>query len=442
MNGGKLEGYGSYGIVFSNPRLPYYIKKDFNNDNNNIKNNLEEMKNIGNQELNFNNLKKKKEVSKLFKNKKSFVKEVIEYKSLIKLNILDKKHFNVPLNYGIINANFDKLKYNITWFELNQSNKLNSYHKFFNKNKTTNIKKNIYDFITYYQITFDEGIKINNNSTYDFFQKFKNIIEGVGILSKNNLFYDDLKINNILEINYLFKISDYSSIFNMNNLTMDIFDLSYLCYFKYYVYFPIYNLIIYYNLHNNIALKNNLTSYYLTLNKDDYKTNINLIISNIIKKYSSINIGNMEINVIQIENINAYTEKKINLNLNVYDCLIRIHFIFNVNNSSNVRNQQSCHNTIYHFLNYIDQKFNNNIDKNIYLLNKNMLFSCGMIILEYLYVNEIDDSIYVINLLKIFILCCSTIISINGNKYLNNSKIEDIFSLYNTLNKKRKNRNN
>ena len=290
MNGGKLEGYGSYGIVFSNPRLPYYIKKDFNNKNNNIKFNLEQVENITTEELNFNNLKKKKEVSKLFKSKKLFLEELIKYKSLIELNILDNNHFNIPLNYGIINANYNKSKYNVKWLELNK--KLNNYYIFFNKNKTINIKNNIYDFLTYYQITFNEGKQINKNSMCDFIQKFKNIIEGVDILSKNNLFYDDLKINNILEVNGLFKISDYSSIFNMNNLNVNIFNSCYLYYLKYYIYLPIYNLIIYYYLYNNNDYKNKLMSYYLSLNQEEYKRHLNKIINNIISKYSSI-IHNM-----------------------------------------------------------------------------------------------------------------------------------------------------
>jgi len=69
--GGKLNGIGGYGVVYSNPTLPYLEKYDFYPNKENNKNSDND---INDSEL----------VSKVFKKEEFFLEELNDYKRIIK----------------------------------------------------------------------------------------------------------------------------------------------------------------------------------------------------------------------------------------------------------------------------------------------------------------------------------------------------------------------
>jgi hypothetical protein len=144
MNG-IIEGHGSYGIIYSNPRLPYINKYYFKIKN---LNNLLEEEPFPYLEENCEDSNfLKYEASKVFYDTESYELEYNEYAYLLSNYYIENKYFNIPLNYGIINKkyireNMQKFNYNST--KINNANILNTYLK------------------SSYQITFIKGYNIDN----------------------------------------------------------------------------------------------------------------------------------------------------------------------------------------------------------------------------------------------------------------------------------------
>lgn len=217
--GGKLNGIGGYGVVYSNPTLPYLEKYDFYpNKENDKKNNKENNKKIKDSEL----------VSKVFKKEEFFLEELNDYKRIIKKYDLPGKYFNLPLHFGIVD-----LKSVI--------NHKNIYSKKWSNNVNTYLKSP-------YQITFKKGTHISHNNLTHFLQKYMNLLECIQYMNHHNLLFDDLKMDNVIEVDNVIKISDFSSIVKFDTLTVDKIYKMQLGVSVYFGYLPILNKLVEYFL--------------------------------------------------------------------------------------------------------------------------------------------------------------------------------------------------
>jgi hypothetical protein len=181
--GGIVEGRGSYGIVVSNPRVAFkgehFIDVALIDD----------------------------EVSKIFITKDSEINMITEIELYNKIiskhsNIITHDNYMLPIKYGEI----DKLSFS--------SKSDNWFYDIDNNNYKQILNKNILTVNKLYQITFNKGTPINYNLS-DFLIKILDIINCVKINIEHNLYFDDLKLNNLIKHNDKIKIIDFSSLIDL-----------------------------------------------------------------------------------------------------------------------------------------------------------------------------------------------------------------------------------
>jgi hypothetical protein len=318
--GGKFFGKGGSGIILGNPRAPFLQKYDLMNvkleniSKNNNKENTETVEELIQNKYTLN------QVSKFFYKEMSFFNEAKQYIYILKEIFSNfskediNKYFNLPLNLGIINKDLMcNLKYNSIYN--------NSWIGDLNNNTTFREKL---DFYSIYQITFELGKSIIDISLELFFKKYINILESVKLLNTNNLIFDDLKLDNIILVNNFIKNSDFSSIYNFNEINSNSILQTNLHHPFYVIYNPVLIMILKYYLYKKqnknislldlyeeiLELKKKTEKYVIEFN-EDIKDRFTLIINNTNK--------NMQLNF--VDNIYEITKNDLINSQNL------IHFI-------------------------------------------------------------------------------------------------------------------
>lgn len=386
QHGGKLEGKGGHGIIYSNPRLPYLNEKNYDPNN-------KECSKIFYKKIKLNN--KYIETEDI----DGYDKERIKYKNLNEMNIpLNPKYFILPLRSGDIDIQYVKNKsdiFNDRWSE----------------------KENLFKKATK-QITFELGTNIKKDDIHIFYKNFKNIINAVQFMNNNKLLFDDLKLGNIVNIHNTYKIIDFSSIIEFNKITTNL-NKSFIKHYDYYIYSHLLNILLTYfiekklkkidtsiikNIYNNKKLHN---SYH-------YKK---LIFDNI-KKYNNISI---EIPLVKIEiNNNNIITKNVKLKINIHTIIDQI--LIKSDNSIYYTN-------IIIYYKFLNEKFK--MEKNpiihiLYYLQKKININClGTIIVEYFKNKKINEDI-----LLFISLCCLPFYYDKTGFYVNDIDIEGLLKKY------------
>jgi hypothetical protein len=405
--GGKLNGIGGYGVVYSNPTLPYLEKYDFNsihNKNNHVKDN----------EL----------VSKVFKQEDFFLEELNNYKKILKKYNLPEIYFNLPLYYGIIDLKkvlFQKNIYSKKW-----SNNIDTYLK------------------SPYQITFKKGINISYNNLKDFLSKYINLLECIQYMNNQRLLFDDLKMDNVIEVDNIIKISDFNSIVKFDTLTKDKIYKMQLGVSVYFSYLPILN---------------KLVEYFLDLKKENQETHklhkLNKIISEIkneeeqfVKyiRYKKMLFKKIEyflsVQKINYESIiiptichydictNKFTNILENININISEIFSNL--LFSVNLTENKYYYKLYLDILSKYLlKKYDNLYKNCIDN---LLKRINIYCVGHLLIEFISA-KIDISInlnnnqmnkYFEKMFNIIGLCCLNIFKINDKIYITEPNINYI----------------
>jgi hypothetical protein len=180
-----LIGKGSYGLVYGNPRLPFFD---------------ETLKDIEN----------KKEVSKVFGNQTEAMKEyniINKFQNYLNNNdfLKIKQFFILPSQGGNINLN------EIISHPEIYSKKFPKYFETYQLSRFV---------ISYPQGDFNLNDCLHRINHLDFFfeylQKSLNILEGIQLLQNNNLVHFDLKNSNMMLIDDFFKIIDLTNIFHLS----------------------------------------------------------------------------------------------------------------------------------------------------------------------------------------------------------------------------------
>jgi len=438
--GGIVEGRGSYGIVVSNPRVAFkdehFIDVALIDD----------------------------EVSKIFITRDSEINmntEIELYNKIISkhTDIITHDNYILPIKYGEI----DKLSFS--------SKSDNWFYDVDNNNYKQILNKNISTVNKLYQITFNKGTPIDYNLT-DFLIKILNIINCVKINIQNNLYFDDLKLNNLIKHDNKIKIIDFSSLIDLNNLSENEAYGDILKSFLYEHFYIINNPIISIflstrNLNSVKIIKNYIEMSYINNdNYDKYLTNnyyyrflykidksiyITLDIYNITtRKIESINLNNSYLinyfNVLhlyiiknkiillekeisklknKIENINYILEHD-ELNKKLTDYLLNIDKLSEYYNHyiQDIRLYTEC---LFHKLsNILD-----NLGKKYKLLELSQIYMIGMIFIfklsNYFELNNSYNVNFIKKYLKIISMCCLIFgKKSNGDLFYTNYTLDDI----------------
>lgn len=366
-----IEGYGTYGIVYSSPRLPYSKKYNFDNSL---------VDDIMDDNFLYN------EVSKVFFDVDYYKDEMINYCFILEKYILKDIYFNVPLHYGIIDYDYVKEYKNKYYFHEN------IFENYYYLN---------YEKVSKYQITFLKGYKINDLNFNDFILKIMNVVKAVKFLNDQNYLFNDLKIENLILIDNVIKICDYSSLRHIDDIDLDFFSSSILKTIFYYPYNPILNKLLY---------------YYLFQNKYNRKLDMNILLNEIDEEYHDEKSYNyLKFNKKIIKKIDEIYNYEIEINsLKFYskDIIKDIYFYF-YKNSKKIRNNYY---SIYlnKFIKYFDEKYINNYDKIKDIISRINIYSLGIIFIDYLKKNIDDDKKN--KIIQIFIKCILQIFIINEEK--------------------------
>lgn len=392
-----MEKRGNYSIVYYDPRFPYILKYNLNN----IKDNILEIKET------FENIKdnEQEEASKIFFTVDDYLLERDSYIKLLNYN-LPEIFFNIPLNCGVVNTE--------------SINNLTIHNYKYNFKKI--IKK------CGFQITFLKGGLICSNiklTIIDFYMKLDNLIKCIQYLNHNNFLFDDLKINNVLLVNNLYKLSDYSSLIKTEELNIKYFNSSFLYTTSYYIYLPILNEVLKYYLNNRI---NNELFTNIDIDNDlYYKNYINQIINNIknIQLYKNINI--------------VFTDKDKNENINIEFNKI-LNEMYDYRNNLNINKNiiiNKNKNYYYGLIEYLDNKYEKDNEKIIKDLSKRInLFSLGILLIDIYNIKKDLIFRYYDYHKKIFIIIshlCLNFIIINDILHIFEPDIDEVIDLYNSL---------
>ena len=329
-----MEGKGSYGIVYSNPRFPYLDKYNFNNNDIIFK-----AENIDDYYL-------KDEVSKIFFKKSEYKYEYLKYIHLVNDNLPDEL-FNIPLNYGKINK------------DLVIGSQIYTY-KWANDNKH-DFKKIILN--SPFQITFKKGIPLNQTLDIyisEIYNKIDNLFYLTKYFNDNNFLYDDLKLGNIIEIENKYKLIDYSTLIkiedlNKNTLLSLFVNISY-----YYINSSVISKIIRYYVYGFKNLGKNIGN--------EYKTN-KVYIDDLINQFKSI----FKDYSLEIDFFDLIT--KDNIKINIVNILIEIENYTEENNNDEIYCTE--------FIKYLDIKYENDTFKKLQDLSKRMnCYQLGILLLN------------------------------------------------------------
>jgi hypothetical protein len=434
--GGIVEGRGSYGIVVSNPRVAF---KDEH---------IIDVALIDN------------EVSKIFINEDSEVnmkKEIELYNKIISehSDIITSENYILPIKYGEIDKLSLFIKSDNWFYDIDNNN----YKQILNKNILTVNKL--------YQITFNKGTPINYNLS-DFLIKILDIINCVKINIEHNLYFDDLKLNNLIKHNDKIKIIDFSSLIDLNNLSEnEIFSniiRSYLYEHFYFINNPIVSIFLSTKNLNSIKIIKNYVEivfnnsdmyndylkniyHYSFLNKIDKSIFISLDIYNITtEKIESVDINSSNLN----NNFNILHLYIIKNKINTLEEEIK-----KLNNLDEIKDENQEQLTKYiveidklsKYYNYYIQNIrfysdslfyklsniSDNLGKKYKLLELSQIYMIGIIFVfklnNYFKLNKSYDINLIKKYLKIISMCCLLFGKTdNGDLFYTNYSIDDIIS--------------
>jgi len=478
-----FEGKGSYGIVYSSPRLPFDIKfffifdndKDTNTDFVGVK--YEEIILVKKEERNKRKKKEKNieidkdsgvfhklqqpsvspaaphpgqallgateqnkitnelitnqniflEVSKVFFDEKDYKNEYNNYIKIINVYKINPDYFNFPLNYGTINKS-------------DISRNTNIYNEIWSCKNNKYLECN-------HHITFRKGIKIfKNNNSIDFLIKLLNILDAIKYLNENCFLFDDFKMENILEVENVFKISDFNSLIKFDEITYDIYCNSekkgtYMscnmdCIF-YYIYSPILNKLVYYYL----------------CEEEDLEVNFNDIINDILKYYKNedfISYLDYLKNIViflrvhckneLFVNLDCYKKEnhsyiKCNVNISIKDILSNLFFYLDMTDKNK---KILCYNLFFKVLhNYLEITYEKNLKKIINnLFERINIYSLGI-----LFANILTEKLnnlhlnkdFFRDLFEIIAMCCLSSFNLQNVMYVNQPDINLIIQKYKEL---------
>jgi hypothetical protein len=437
QTGGIIQGRGSYGIVVSDPRIPYKNEKQedfmFSSD----------------------------EVSKIFIGKDSKInmeKEFTLYYNIINKynNIISSRNYMLPINYGELDKSAFGGKSG-TWFtDMNNNN----YKSLFNNMLTNN---------NMYQITFNKGTHIDYD-LFDFLIKILPIINCIKINIQNKLYFDDFKLSNLVKHNDRIKIIDFSSLLDLNELSeneviVKIMD-SFLFEPFYIINNPIISIILSTKSMLNNKIKNNIKMSYF--NKEYYndfiENHIYYIFLSGIRNTIFIELDVYNINTNSVETIsinNEYLTKYFNT-LHAYTILNNIELLSNkisrlkkenkitkITNINDIiyeleeqqeREYKKYDDYIKNIIIYTDCLFfklsniENNLDKRYTLLELSQIYKIGICFLFKLKNYFEIEKRYNVNLikkyLKIISMCCLFFGKTdNGDLFYTINTIDDIIDL-------------
>ena len=423
-----LEGYGSYGIVLSNPRIPLD-----NEDYDSIKN-LDQVSKILYSEKDGNYTPSTKEYINY------------EYFDIMELHlnytyIFNSNYFMIPINAGVINKvkfinNINK--YNYSWL----SNSKICYNILCELIKS---KDNIY------QIIYERGEKIKLNLQV-FFEKIKNIYKILKLSNYSGFFFDDFKYDNLILHNNKIKMIDYSELINTNKTIQEInvqlikAKLNNIFYFPY----PIIPNILLYELIGNLEIisdvnvENDNYSYLINNVHTEYYTNINYMKKLLDNLYTSSKINNCDtfvnievLHYTKINDIACYDDleskcEKINVTMDTFIQSLKS-ILFSKINFYDLYNKKIINLTINYYKKLISKIYpTHNEQINFYLKIIN-IYSFGILFLEYIHKNKdlskksIDIKNILEKILSLIIKCCSPILIIDDDIYYSFPKYNEFF---------------
>ena len=381
-----IEGKGTYGIVYSSPRFPYLEMYNF-----------EKIKLLNNETI--DDVTNLNEVSKIFYNEEDYIYERDRYIELNLYNLPDI-YFNKPIFYGEISVH--------------ELYKVDNY-KFSNS-----LKKYIRDFP--YQITFMKGELVNSQdlNINIFYKKINNLFQLIKYLNDYLFLIDDFKLNNIIHINSIYKLIDYSSLINVSTITEDIFESSFLVYFSYYTYLNVLNI----SLINIISEKNEITEYYnkKSYNKEEYKYN---------KKY----IINILYSILYAfkNNIFTITLKDVIFNKNIEINVVK--FLYEIKDYKYDNKKIALY--YEEFIKYLNDKYKDNKEKKIEDITKRInCYNLGILLLNSLsYIDsflnfKLSNNVVQSKILKLAMYLCLNFITFEDQIYIFEPNIDNIILEY------------
>ena len=437
-NGGVIEGMGSFGVIYSHPRLPYKEKYTFRR------------KLIPEDDFSSENIQIK-EVSKIFKTENNesndklininYFKERNGYLYILRHFTIPNDFFNIPLNYGIVNSELINSKqniYNKTWAS------------------TLNNKQNYVYLDAKYQITFPKGVSIKNNIFHDSIIKFKNIIHAIKYMNDHNLVYDDLKTGNILEVDSKFKISDFSTLTHFSDINYEKYKILNLSVIFYYIFSSLLNNVLYYYLNIKNGKKKNIEEIITKINTN-FVENESVVYSRYIYSMSKrikefiydtkLDNSNYLINIHYKkkcinrtnESLNSNHTNKKNINISIDYMFYDILLFYKDNNTKDALYKLY----LEEMINYLDKKFGDNINAKINnLLKRINIYSLGITLLEILHSFSEVQKINIRNteffnkyksVLEIIAMTTVNIFKFKNSVYITEPNIDHVIKRYEEL---------
>jgi hypothetical protein len=200
-NGGKFEGIGSYGLVMSTPRLPLMGEK-------------------------YVDIKDLNQVSKILYSYDKTTNKYIpatednfnkEYFDIIALrdkypDVFTDTNFILPLNGGMVNigAFISSGAYNNDWTDNDDMVKKMIYELFIINRYAT------------YQIVYNKGEVVESlcKTNIDFANLMSRPIRSVNNANNHNIFFKDMKMDNMIYQDNKIKIADFSDIVDLNQYSI------------------------------------------------------------------------------------------------------------------------------------------------------------------------------------------------------------------------------
>jgi hypothetical protein len=448
-----VEGKGSFGIVFSSPRIPT-------------------------KEENFEDVIKLNQVSKILYNiignkyypeeKENFIKT---YDNVVKLieeypNIFNDENFILPIKAGYINKNDLVLKYNNNEFGLGFDWISKSKNNLNILNQLIRHKDDIY------QVVYEKGTPIKYN--FDtFLIKMTDICDLLFLCDKNGFYFDDLKYHNLIVHNDKIKIIDFEEPINLNLPETEytkMIDESKFYNIMYYAYDTISDLLLleftdnisrlcHYQTQNYYKiLETNINKY---IKNVEYKLDIYNFLTNLWKKHINdytVSVeafdlelfGMKEIDTLDInyhfesnnhEKMILDSKKRIKIDIDTFiESISLIHVCFivkDINSSSNdISKLIDSVNKIF----ALNKKFikltqKNNKDILSYLLSNINIYSYGFTYLSWLKINMDNETknislekrdLMLKKIIDIIINCCINFVIIDKKIYLLDRNYENL----------------
>jgi hypothetical protein len=367
------------------------------------------------------------EVSKVFFDEKDYKNEYNNYIKIINVYKINPDYFNFPLNYGTINKS-------------DISTNTNIYNEIWSCKNNKYLECN-------HHITFKKGIKIfKNNNSIDFLIKLLNILDAIKYLNENCFLFDDFKMENILEVENVFKISDFNSLIKFDEITYHIYNnikkgslymsCNLDCIF-YYIYSPILNKLVYYYLCEEEDLEvnfNDITNDILKYYKnEDFVTYLDYLKSIVI--FLRVHCKNelfVNLDCYKKEN---HTYIKCNVNISIKDILGNLFFYLDMTDKNK---KILCYNLFFKVLhNYLEITYEKNLKKIINnLFERINIYSLGI-----LFANILTEKLnnlhlnkdFFRDLFEIIAMCCLSSFNLQNVMYVNQPDINLIIQKYKEL---------